>query len=616
VILSAGLGTRLRPLSFDTPKPLMPLWGEPLLNRVLTTMSSWGVSDVLINLHYMPDAIFSHLLRQPVRGLRVNLSYEPELLGTGGALRHAAWFLNDAPFWLVNADIVFQVDPRPLLTSLRKHQALAALWMVPDRGPCTVAVRDGLVVDFHSSNRTSAMTFSGLHLLQPGILRYLPPQGPASIIQAYESAIRHGASLAGVTVPGSYWNDLGTPQGYLAAHAETRPHARRGSRGVIAGAGATLARRADLCNLVAWPGSRAGAELRAHNVILGRGTRPRHHVPNCAVLAVYLPHEPVLDTALSRLGWSREKTTVVPLEPRGSARVFTRLCCACRSVIMMAYRRERPENSRYPAHTALLQSAGVDVPSIILDEPRLGLVLLEDLGADSLELLADRANTATRHRLLWNAMANMRRMHIQGTRLVKLQRARLEPGFGSALYRWERELFRHWFLRKHCPARTAARIIAELAQTAELLAQSRQCLIHRDLQSSNILIRHDRAYFIDFQGMRMGAASYDLASLLYDPYLELAEPAIDRLLRAYNDMAAPGQRIPADLLRHAAVERLAQALGAYGRLGANPATDRFLRFIPPALRLMENALEQLNDYHVLRQVVRSLTQYCAHRTED
>ena len=167
--------------------------------------------------------------RRPPRGPRLTFSYEPEILGTGGALRQAAWFFDAQPFWLVNADTACDLDPEPLRETFARRRPLAAVWLHPDRGPRTVEMRRGRLTGFRSSRPGTAgtYTFCGLHLLAPRILEYLPPAGFASIIAAYERAGAAGECVAGVCLPGAYWADIGTPGAYIAAHAETAVFQRR-----------------------------------------------------------------------------------------------------------------------------------------------------------------------------------------------------------------------------------------------------------------------------------------------------------------------------------------------------------------------------------------------------
>ena len=107
-VLAAGFGTRMRPLTDRTPKPLLPLWGQPILHRLLVALKGWGVAHALVNVHHAPGPLLAYLRSSPVPGLRITPLPEAEILGTGGALRAAAPYLSpdaEAPFWLVNGDI-------------------------------------------------------------------------------------------------------------------------------------------------------------------------------------------------------------------------------------------------------------------------------------------------------------------------------------------------------------------------------------------------------------------------------------------------------------------------------------------------------------------------------
>ena len=111
IILAAGFGTRLDPLTRMEPKALLPLWGVPMLEHCLARVRDWGVRDVLVNCHAKAEAIVEFLWTHKLDGLRVQISYEPDILGTGGVLYHASWFLDCQPFWLLNTDVACSLDP-------------------------------------------------------------------------------------------------------------------------------------------------------------------------------------------------------------------------------------------------------------------------------------------------------------------------------------------------------------------------------------------------------------------------------------------------------------------------------------------------------------------------
>ena len=227
-VLAAGFGTRMRPLTLDVPKPLMPVWNVPALEHTLAMLKRWGVRDVLVNLHHRADRLFDHLRSRRTDGLRIALSFEPEILGTGGALRKAEWFLaGDEPVWVLNGDVVCDLSPGPLLRAYRSGRTIAVAWLHESRGPRTVEMSRGSITTFRSkrAGTPGTCTFTGVQLLNPELLdrtrNYLPAEPVfGSSIAAYERAIADGWRVAGVCVPNAYWADVGTPEQYLACHRD------------------------------------------------------------------------------------------------------------------------------------------------------------------------------------------------------------------------------------------------------------------------------------------------------------------------------------------------------------------------------------------------------------
>jgi NDP-sugar pyrophosphorylase family protein/aminoglycoside/choline kinase family phosphotransferase len=643
VVLAAGFGTRLLPLSLDTPKPMVPLWGKPALGHVLDLLQDWGVRETLINLHFHPDAIVRYAAGRSRPDFRITFSFEPDILGTGGALRRAAWFLPEAePFWLINADIAADLRPDPFLGALRHRNTLAALWLHPSLGPRTVAMRRGFITDFQSARPETpgTYTFCGLHLIRPGILDFLPAEGFATIIAAYNRALAAGRRLAGVCAPDCYWEDLGTPESYRLAHGEVRARHRRGEPGgrlydpgqtrraralrragarldgfVALGRDASVAPGARVADSVLWDGATVAPGAEVLGAVVGTDTRVRGRVRRLALRSEFMVRagdthaDLLLGRVLRALEWPADRTVVEPFEPRGSARSFTRLRCGRRSAILVRYSLDRHENALYADHARFLKRLGLRVPEVLLDWPAERALALEDLGGRSLQEEVAVATPERFFTLYAPVLDAAHRLHSRGARAALAQRLELTPPFSADLYRWEREFFARHFLRRRLglpePAIRAA--LRDLGRIAERLASLPQVLIHRDLQSSNVLLIPGGPAFIDFQGMRLGPAAYDLASLLCDPYVAMPSTVRERLLQRYADRAgwSGAQR---DAFWWAALERLAQALGAYGRLGASPETAWFARYIRPALERMREALDRLPVLPGLRAIVRSALQ--------
>jgi N-acetylmuramate 1-kinase len=590
MILAAGLGTRMAPLSADTPKAVMPLWGRSLLARQVDMLAAWGVREVLINLHHGAAQVFDEVCRLAVErhALRLAASFEPEILGTGGALRRAAWFFaDDEPFWLVNADIVARVQPQPLQRAMvGGDQVLAALWMVPDCGPRSVTVdADGRVTDFAVA-AGSGWTFSGLHLVRPAVLEFLPETGFGCVIAAYRRAMQAGWQVAGVTVPGSAWADVGTPERYLQAHWTERD-AGRATGDVAASEGVVVDAGARVRHSVLWSGARVTARARVEDAVIGRGVIVRSTVRGGVVVAGRYGLEPAEAEALQRLGWRNvDDVTVHGLAARGSARSFWRVTQGVRRrAILVRYDGEREENRWYGKQARFLRRAGWPVPQALWDDAAAGRLLLEDVG--------DR--TLPRQRVAYRRVLDAV-VVLQGavTRAFRRQQVPAAPPFGAATYAYERQLFCEELLRKRLglsPAEIKP-MAAELEQVAAYLEGLPAVLVHRDLQSSNVLWRRGQPVLIDFQGMRLGPAAYDVASLLYDPYVALSASMRQALVDDYVARARRGVFRRQDL-DWAAVQRLCQALGAYARLAALPGCARFADYIPVAVRLLREPLARL-----------------------
>jgi aminoglycoside/choline kinase family phosphotransferase/dTDP-glucose pyrophosphorylase len=554
IVLAAGLGTRMRPFTRVIPKPLLPLWDRAAILRVLDSLHAWGVRDVLVNLHHHAARVLEDVRSEAPPGIRLNFSFEPAILGTGGAVKRASWFVHDGAFLLVNADIVVELDPSPLAQAMHRHGTLAALWMTDADGPRTVRVRDGTVGSFHVARpgRPGTYTFCGLHLVSPDVLEFMPAQDAFSIIDVYRRAQRAGRRIAGVCVPGSLWCDIGTPDSYLAAHEAYRQ------------------RFPDRCR-----------------------NRPAARCFDALELPVEATGDADLAAAVRALRWPAARTRALPLARKGSDRRFTRIRCGHRRAMVVTHGTARPENEHYARHARLLARAGVRVPVLLRHLPSRRTAVFEDVGGTA---LLDWVRDKSEHRvraLYGRILECVHTFHTHGARAAA--RAPLCQPFGPALYRWERELFAEHFLRGHLhePGAVVRRILRELETVPDHLAGRPRVLLHRDLQSTNILLRGREPVLIDFQSMRMGPAAYDVASLLCDPYVSLPASTqahvLDRLASRHPAYA----RQVRDAFWWAAVQRLVQALGAFGRLSAVPGVTWYRPHIRPALKMLDRALLQV-----------------------
>jgi NDP-sugar pyrophosphorylase family protein len=222
MILAAGLGTRLRPLTDVTPKPLLPVAGTPMIVWNLLLLKRHGIRDVVINLHHLGDIIRQALGDGSALGMRLIYSYEPVILGTGGGIKQAEPHFQGEPVLVLNGDTLFELDLGAVMAFHRERAAAATLVLRQDPD----AARWGLVevtdraeiVRITGRGRsaptvTAARMFAGIHILHPRLLHYLPADTECSIIDAYVKGIQEGERILGFDFDG-FWSDVGTPERY------------------------------------------------------------------------------------------------------------------------------------------------------------------------------------------------------------------------------------------------------------------------------------------------------------------------------------------------------------------------------------------------------------------
>ena len=271
----------------------------------------------------------------------------------------------------------------------------------------------------------------------------------------------------------------------------------------------------------------------------------------------------------------------------------------------MQYDETLQENARYVPNSEFLAGQGIPVPKILRHFRAQRTVVVEDVGERSLGRYLEASTSAECERVYRRVLDAVARLHGPATRDARRRRLQLEQPFGTKLYAWERALFRTNYLRKRLnwsAARTST-AMREFRALGIQLCKLPCVLIHRDLQSSNILLRGTEPVFIDFQGMRFGVAEYDLASLISDPYVCLPLRTQEKLVRYYASITQRDFPFLLQSCRVATVQRLGQAIGAYSRLGAMPGTTRFYAYIMPALEMMQRALRNLDNVEALARLV-------------
>jgi aminoglycoside/choline kinase family phosphotransferase/dTDP-glucose pyrophosphorylase len=540
LVLAAGLGTRLEPHTHTLPKPLFPIGGAPLLARHLISLARAGCTAVAVNTHHLHEQIEAFVSSRDW-GLPVRLSHEPSILGTGGAMKRLAQFWGSAPFLTINADVVCDLDLAALYRAHLDQGCLATLVMHDHPKFNSVAVDgSGRICMMPPRALSQApfgsrlMAFTGIHVIDPQVLAHIPVGQAYSIIDAYQKALDQGQMLKAHQLEAFYWRDIGTPAEY-------------------------------------------------------RRTAYEQLLPQ-AFAAAFGDPPPSFD-AVKR----------TPLAGDGSDRRWYRLESGPQRLILADHGlRQQPPPAEADAYTAIgghLLSRGVAVPRIYAADPFSGLVFCQDLGDENLmmRIHADSPDEADGHleESYHQVIDAMLDLGIAGA-----------VGFDTDWTYQSKAYDRDLILEKECRyfltafingylgyQETYTELAKEFSALAEaLMASSIAGLVHRDLQSRNIMWHGDRCYFIDFQGARPGPLQYDIAALLIDPYVDLTLKLQERLFdyfrkQALGRLACDPERLERGY-RLCRVTRNLQILGAFAHLSQVKGKPGFETYIPPAAKTL------------------------------
>jgi NDP-sugar pyrophosphorylase family protein len=227
MILAAGFGTRLRPITHTLPKPMVPLCNRTLIDWAIESYAAAGVHDLIVNVHHLPEVIVRYLRE---RFDRVEISHEEDILGTGGAIRRVRPLLeNEEAFFLVNGDTVQFPRWSALRETLGNSIAALTLRHPPENDRFTpVYLADGRVTGF-GQGTGEALMFAGSHLISTRIFDYLPEKEEFGIVDAvYQPLLDSGRETIAAIVDDGLWFDIGTPQRYLSASHALREAMMRG----------------------------------------------------------------------------------------------------------------------------------------------------------------------------------------------------------------------------------------------------------------------------------------------------------------------------------------------------------------------------------------------------
>lgn len=532
MVLAAGYGRRLAPLTDHIPKPLLPVGSRNLLDHAMASLADAGLSKIAVNSHHLGQLIQDHLEGCPGSPAITHFA-ENEILGTGGALHGARDFLRQADHFLIhNGDVLSDANLSLLIEDHLGSGALATMLLVDWPQVNTVVVDSqrrvqqigGPLADLPEGWRR--LTYTGIAVFRTEILDDIGPGFSSLIDPLVRAKNAHPDSVRGYEQEGLSWNDLGTVGRYFEAIDEAEP-------------------------------------IDASHFSIER------------------------------------------ICGHGSDRKFWRVKVPDHSWVAMKCPPEDQEFDRFCAIGKWLGEVGLGAPTLFNADLAEKSLFMEDLGTGSLFHLMNSG-------LLPEGDIGKKYSQVLD-QLVQLQARTAEVAepcpeavdrsLDYGQLRWETDYFRDRFLKGHCGL--ADEIVGELTPEFEALAkvvqQQPQVLIHRDFQSQNIIFKDGQVRLIDFQGMRLGPVGYDAMSLILDPYVDIPERMKKNLLHVFCQAKAgvhSASELEAMCLA-AGLQRIMQALGAYGFLGHFKGKTEYLDHIPRAVShwqwLMEESISTWNE---------------------
>lgn len=351
MVLCAGYGTRLRPVTFSLPKPLVPVCNRPLVGWVIESLLGHGVDEIVVNLHHLPDMLRSWLDVEYGHRCRLHYSFEPEILGTGGGLRRCrAHFENEDVFFVVNGDTVQFPPWSRLVEALRLSGAPAAMLLrrpPPNDRFTGVWYEEGRVSSIGVEGAGESLMFAGAHAMTPEVFRRLPDREVSGLTEDLYAPMLEAGTGVGAAIDDGLWFDVGTPARHLAAsrgllasiaEGQTSPPPRNliqplqqvlvaASADVRAqvmrstiGDGSIVGRGSQVVDSAIWSDVRIGEDSLVESAVVGNGV----FLPSGSVVANALvcrgTDEVPEGTSVQRVG----DLCFVPVDPRQPARVTLR----------------------------------------------------------------------------------------------------------------------------------------------------------------------------------------------------------------------------------------------------------------------------------------------------
>lgn len=544
LILAAGYGERLLPYTQIIPKPLFSINSKPIIDHTIERLIKAGCSEIIINTHHLSQKIHDHIQKMTYP-VNVKTIFEPEILNTGGAVKNISAFMKNSDFIVINSDILFDFDLSEVMKNHHDSNNLASLILHKHNKFNMVEIdNNNYIKNFKSLKNPYA--FTGIQILSPRIFKLMPEKNKFSIIEFYQNLINNDYKINSFILQGNYfWEDIGTISAYKNSSIKY------------------------LVNSIETQTNNDINHIKIQKLAGDGSDREWFRVKTNNKTFVAADHG--INTSAQNLKQSDNSNTVVQLD----------------SFVNIGKH---------------LYKQKVSVPNIFKYDSFAGIAIVEDLGDKHLENIINNTKDKTVVLSWYKKVCDSLLSFSKNGSIDFNRKWTFETEEYSKAVIIERECkyfidsFVNTYLKKNIQFKTFLEEFEFIADKAT--DSSFKGLMHRDMQSKNIMVKNGSIYFIDFQSARKGPLEYDIASLLIDPYVKLEKTLKEKILAYTIDKIQTLKIIDAKHFNHCykycCVTRNLQILGAFSYLSKVKNKKSFEIFIPYALNSLKEHINLID----------------------
>ncbi len=541
LILAAGFGKRLLPHTEIIPKPLFKIDSKPVIGHTIEKLIQHGCTHIIINTHHLHGKIENYI-KESNYPIKIHTIFEPEILETGGAVKNTRAFFKDSPFLIINSDILFDINlAEPIKTHIDNDNLATLLLHKHDKYNKIEIDNNNFIKDFNSVKNPFA--FTGIQIVSPKIFTLMPDNKKFSIIELYKSLIEQKIKINAFIIKGNYfWEDIGTTQTYKMSCIKYQACSMHGCN-------LHCLNRINVKKLTG-----DGSDRRWYRIKINRKTyiASDHGINTLNHNSVDADFPSQLNSFIKIGNHLYNKKITVP----------------------------KILNFDSFSGVAIVQDLGdIHLKDVVLrSKPKSDIFDWYKKVCDSLVMFS--SNGYQNFDKSWTCETD------EYTKQVILEKE----------CRYFIDSFVIDYLKRDTQYETYLNEFKFIAENC--IKSAHVGLMHRDMQSKNIMIKDNTIFFIDFQSARKGPIEYDLASLLIDPYVKLDQDLKEKILSYFIEILSKNHNFDTKLFlncyKYCCVARNLQILGAFSYLSKVKKKKQFEAFIPYALNTLKQHINLID----------------------